>query len=111
MWEPMQEGEFELLRKEEESRLAGESKLIYDRFAVPTRVARMRRSIAAGEEDVFVVAASSECVLYYDDVEEGFNISPVDEGGKITKPGGSQMNLKDAVQHWLVDLRLWGDAG
>ena len=43
---------------------------------------------------------------YFDDVEYGFNFSPIDHSGKILHPGGSQMNLADAVSTWLVPRLL-----
>jgi hypothetical protein len=50
---------------------------------------------------VLVVAQANDGVLYFDDVEFGFNISPVDQSGRILTPGGSQNTLKAAVVEWF----------
>ena len=44
---------------------------------------------ALGDEHVLVVAQTDSGVLYFDDFEYGFNISGVDESGRIVAPGGS----------------------
>lgn len=52
-------------------------------------------------ESVFVVAERGNEVLYYEDVEEGFNVSPLDSDGVIANPGFEQWELDDALHHWL----------
>jgi hypothetical protein len=52
-------------------------------------------------EYVFAVAARGNEVLYYEDVEEGFNVSPLDAGGAIANPGFEQWELRHALHHWL----------
>ena len=52
-------------------------------------------------ESVFAVAERGNEVLYYEDVEEGFNISSLDTSGAVAKPGYEQWDLKHALHHWL----------
>ncbi len=102
VWKPMTLSEFEVLYGEQRSSLSAEAKQVFERFRVPTRVATIRRSSAAGDELVFVVAESPRGVVYFDDVEYGFNISPLAEDERIISPGGSQMSLADAIVSWLI---------
>lgn len=39
--------------------------------------------------------------MYYEDVEEGFNISRLDSSGTIANPGSEQWELRHALHHWL----------
>ena len=45
-------------------------------------------------EKVFVVAQKGSEVMYYEDVEEGFNISRLTSDGAIAAPGFEQDELK-----------------
>ena len=51
-------------------------------------------------ERVWVVAAHGNEVVFYDDVEEGFNVSALNEG-TITEPGYSQDSLGATIHNWL----------
>ena len=51
-------------------------------------------------EQVFVVARKGTEVMYYEDVEDGFNISQLTSDGAIAEPGFEQDELKWALQRW-----------
>ena len=51
-------------------------------------------------ETVFVVARKDAEVMYYEDVEEGFNVSPISPEGTILEHWCSQDELKYALQRW-----------
>ena len=53
-----------------------------------------------GIEQVFVVARNGSKVMYYEDVEEGFNIAQLASDGSISRPGCEQDELKWAIQKW-----------
>lgn len=67
------------------------------------RMAPRATPIVRGDnvESVFVVAERGNEVLYYEDVEEGVNVSPLDSDGVIANPGFEQWELGDALHHWL----------
>jgi hypothetical protein len=100
-WHPITEEEFSKLFNQQYSELNNDEKSIFDRHRVPHWKAMIRRSQEAGEEEVFVIAQTEEGVLYFDDVEYGFNISGIDNKGRILTPGGSQNTLKEAVIEWF----------
>ena len=103
MWQPVSRREFEELYETQRRQLSAELRDVFDRFAVPVTTAIIRRTEVAGDEFVFVVAKTPRGVLYYDDVEIGFEFSPVDRDGRITGPVCSQSMLADAVRTWLVE--------
>lgn len=52
-------------------------------------------------ESVIVVAQKGNEVIYWEDVEEGFNASPVDDQGKIVEHGCNQDSLGVALNRWI----------
>jgi hypothetical protein len=52
-------------------------------------------------ESVFAVAERGNEVLYYEDVENGFNFSKLDPSGAIANPANEQWELRHALHHWL----------
>lgn len=103
MWQPMSQQEFESLYSQQESELSTEERDAFDRFRTPVSKATIWRSESAGDEQVFVVARTADRgVLYFDDVEFGFNISTVDDDDVILQPGGSQFSLAQAVRAWMM---------
>jgi hypothetical protein len=56
-------------------------------------------------ENVVVVARKSSEVMYWEDVEEGFNISPVASDGRILEHGSNQDNLGWALNRWIEGRR------
>ncbi len=50
-------------------------------------------------EYVFVVAEQNGVVVYYEDVEEGFNLSELAADGSIATPGYEQWRLHHALWH------------
>src|SRR5580765_116854 len=102
MWESLPKDEFERFLSEEALRLDDNDRRTYDLFMIPTTAGIIRRSETAGDEVVYVVAKSPIGALYFDDVESGFNFSPLDNSGRILQPGGSQLDLRDAVRTWLA---------
>lgn len=113
MWQPLSLDEFEAMYCQQQAELQPDLLGALLRFRVPVCRATIRRSAEAGDESVFVVAKTKYGVLYYDDVENGFNFSPVDADDRLLRPGGSQMDLSDAVRSWLrplVEDSDWSDS-
>jgi hypothetical protein len=52
------------------------------------------------EEVVYVVARKANEVMYYEDVEDGFNISQTSKDGKILEHWCNQDPLKWALKPW-----------
>ena len=94
-WRPITESEFEELLSSQLAELLPEEREKLTAWRSPTRKVRIRRSRAAGDEYVYVIAEVEGSVLYFDDVEYGWNASPLTEDGYIATPGGSQATLHE----------------
>ncbi len=100
-WTPINEAEFLALFAQQYAELDESEKKQFDRYKVQPWQAVIRRSDETGDELVFVIAQNEEGVLYFDDVEYGFNVSSIDGCLRIVSPGGSQNTLRDAVIEWF----------
>ena len=100
-WQPITDDQFSRLFAEQYSDLNSVEKDRFDRHKIDHWKAVIRRSEEAGDEYVFVVAQTKDGILYFDDVEYGFNISDINEHGRVATPGGSQNTLKEAVIEWF----------
>lgn len=101
-WAPITDEEFNSLFNLQYAEFNDNERAAFNTYRVCPWKAIIRRSEVAGDEAVFVVAElPGGVVLYFDDVEYGFNLSLIDTAGRITNPGGSQCTLKDAVCNWL----------
>jgi hypothetical protein len=58
-------------------------------------------------EEVHVAARARLGVIYFDDVEDGFDFSPIDAADKLVNPGAANRSLSEAVERFLVPL-TWG---
>ena len=102
MWQPITRSEFDALFDEQQTQLSPDERQAFDQYRVPLQTAGIRRSKMYGIERVHVVARSGPGVLYFDDVEYGFNVSEVDSQNIILQPGGSQFTLSEAVRAWIM---------
>jgi hypothetical protein len=59
-------------------------------------------------EQVVVVAEKSGHAIYWEDVEEGFNISPVGPDGAILEHWCNQDELAHALNYWIEGRRTSG---
>jgi hypothetical protein len=100
-WKPITDEEFTVLYAEQYAELDGEERDVFERYRVSPWKAIIRRSEQAGDEHVFVVSQTTGGVLFFDDVEWGFNISCIDDTGRLTTPGCSQYTLREAVNRWF----------
>ena len=49
-----------------------------------------------------MVAEGRGLVIYFEDVEEGFNVSPLSPDGAIASPGYEQWELRHALSHFVA---------
>ena len=52
-------------------------------------------------ESVVVVARNGDQVIYYEDVEDGFNVSPVSPDGRVLEHWCNQDELRFALNAWI----------
>jgi hypothetical protein len=52
-------------------------------------------------ESVVVIARRDDKVIYWEDVEEGFNVSPISDDGRILEHWCNQDELRHALNAWI----------
>jgi len=96
-WQPISAEELGALLATQIFDCSPEQQELFERSKVtPYRVPITRLGNA---EAVFVVAKVGNLVLYYEDVEDGFNISALSPDGSIATPGYEQWALGHALGH------------
>lgn len=62
-------------------------------------------------EGVLVVARNGDQVIYYEDVEDGFNVSPISPDGRVLEHWCNQDELRFALNAWIEGRGLWARFG
>jgi len=62
-------------------------------------------------ESVVVVARKGDQVIYWEDVEEGFNLSPISPDGQVLEHWCNQDELRFALNAWIEGRSLGGRFG
>ena len=96
-WRPITRDEFDDLVAEQVAALDPGQRATLDTSRVEPRQAIIRRSEEAGDERVWVIAERQGQVLYFDDVEWGWNWSEVSREDRILRPGGGQGELRGVL--------------
>jgi len=107
-WAPTTKEEIEKLIETQLNECTSAQKEIFEKYRVPPFQAPIIRYNKL--EQVFVVAKFNNEVMYYEDVEDGFNFSHLDKEGKIIKHWCNQDELKHALLHWMGQPRKYNDA-
>jgi len=70
------------------------------------KVVPYRASISRHDEieSVVVVARKDDHVIYWEDIEEGFNTSPIDSAGTILEHWCNQDCLSVALNSWIPSI-------
>jgi hypothetical protein len=96
-WSPISEAELTEVIERQLHGCTDEQREMFSRLRV-SRSAPIERFGAI--ENAWVVAENRGEVMYYEDVEEGFNISSLAADGSIASPGFEQWDLCQALLHW-----------
>ena len=99
MFEPLTEKELTALVKEQKSFLSEKELSFFNSIAVPLEKAKIDRS--GNIESVFIVAKYCGKIIFYEDVEEGFEITEIDGSGVIKNYGASQFELKHIINQLM----------
>jgi len=98
-WQPIAADKLDQLIERELAACEPAQQEAFRQLRISPRATPIARS--GNAEYVFAVAARGNEVLYYEDVEEGFNVSSLDAAGAIASPGFEQWELRHALYHWL----------
>ncbi|NIK44720.1 hypothetical protein [Xanthomonas arboricola] len=96
-WQPITVEELKALIAEQLIECSTDQHEIFERSKVTPYLASIAR--LGNTETVFVVAKVGDVILYYEDVEEGFNISRLSPDGAIATPRCEQWELCHALVH------------
>ena len=97
-WRPATREEVERIVAAECAGLSAEQRLLWER--IRTRIRRAKIARYGKWEPVLVVAEDSDRAIYWDDIEGGFNISTIDEEGRLLDHGCDQDSLAIALHKW-----------
>ncbi|MBK8167850.1 MAG: hypothetical protein IPK64_18040 [bacterium] len=70
----------------------------WNTFRIPMRRAPISRYGEMGS--VWIVAQRGQEVMYWEDIEKGFNFSPVGDGGEVLQHYCNQDGLEIALRKW-----------
>jgi len=97
-WCPITAEELQSLIDEQLRECTDAEREIFERYRVLLRPTPLERF---GKPDsVFVVARRGNEVMYYEDIEEGFNLSPLTADGRIAQRWCNQDELTHALFRW-----------
>jgi len=100
-WKPVTFVELAALIAAQLADCSAEQRQFFERIKVAPRLVPIDRG--GNIERVFVVAEVRDLALYYEDVEEGFNISILGLSGEIASPSYEQWELCHALSR-LADI-------
>jgi hypothetical protein len=96
-WQPISTEELDAIIAAQLADCSPEQRQFFDHCKIARHLAKIDR--LGTTETVFVVARAGDLVLYYEDVEGGFNISSLRPDGSIASPGYEQWELRHALWH------------
>jgi hypothetical protein len=100
-WKPATVGEVKLIVQHDLAECDVEQRETFRRYAVEPYFASIQRY--GNLDNVVVVARKENEVMYWEDVEEGFNVSPLAEDGRILEHWCNQDALRFALNTWIED--------
>jgi hypothetical protein len=98
-WQPATVDEVRQIVNQDLKACDAEQLAAFQKYSVQLDVAPIVRY--GKRECVIVVARKANEVIYWEDVEEGFNLSPVDAEGQILEHWCNQDDLGLALNHWI----------
>lgn len=98
-WSPITEVQLKEIINYQLKECTDKQKEIYNKYCIDLERAPIERY--GKIEYVFIVAKRGEEVMYYEDVEEGFNFSRMSPSGKILEHGCNQDELKYSLSYWI----------
>ena len=105
-WKPGSIKEVSAIVQEDLADCDSEQAAVFNRYAVEPFAASIVR--CGRIESVIIVARKENEVIYWEDVEYGFNVSPIDENGTILEHWCNQDELRYALDRWVEGGSLPG---
>jgi hypothetical protein len=103
IWRSATIEEVKKILQDDLSRCDSEQLNVFNKYTVEPHFSRVVRHGKA--ENVVVVARKGNEVIYWEDVEDGFNVSPVSSEGTILQHWCNQDDLGTALNTWIEGRR------
>lgn len=98
-WQPISREELDGLVRHSMKRMYRDEKKLWQEIRMEPE--KWREPVFAPQDAFWAVATHEGRVIWYNDIEEGFNVSPFTERGAIEEYGTEQLDLCDAVKKLL----------
>lgn len=108
-WQPATIEEVKQIVEEDLSKCDSEQFSVYEKYKVEPYLAPIIRY--GEEETVVIVARKGDEVIYWEDVEDGFNVSPISPDGRILEHWCNQDELNSALNFWIEGRSPGGKFG
>lgn len=102
-WKAATVAEMTRIIEEELRRCSSEDLALFEKIKIEPQKIRFDRGSFA--EDVFVVARHGEKLVFFDDIEDGFEVAVADDDGVIRTAGVGQFDLCHALAHIRLGWR------
>lgn len=99
IWKPATIEEVRQIVQRDLASCSHEQLSLFERYRIQPYVAPIVRS--GNLESVVVIAQRGQEVIYWEDIEEGFEVSPLDSNGRILETGCNQNDLRIALDAWV----------
>jgi len=98
-WKPATIEEVNQIVARDLERCDAEQLAVFEKYRVTPFLASIERYGRA--DSVVVVARNHDRVIYYEDVEEGFNVAPISHDGRVLEHWCNQDYLGYALNAWI----------
>ncbi|HEY1977380.1 MAG TPA: hypothetical protein VGG89_12575 [Candidatus Baltobacteraceae bacterium] len=95
-WKPIERNDLARVVERQLADCSGDQRAFFEEHRVEFYPVPIQRS--GGVESVYVVAEFGRGLLFFEDVEEGFELSMLDQNGKISSYGASQFELSHILE-------------
>lgn len=99
-WQPITREELAILISQQLQACSPVQRAVFESLRLPFRAVRLHR--LGMIESVWVVAQLPEGLLYYEDVEEGFEVGTPGEDGVLPDQGCSQLTLTHILHRMQI---------
>lgn len=99
-WKPTDADELRGLVAAQLSECSEDQRRLFNSHSVEFYPVPIRRT--GSTEQVFVIAEFGDRVLYYEDIEEGFELASLDSHGAVPSQGSNQFELRQVLAQLIA---------
>lgn len=107
-WQPASKDEVEKILEQQLKKCSDEQKTYFETIRVDLYPVKIFRY--GPVEEVYVVAEKNSDVIYFEDVEDGFNISTINDKNELLKNGFEQFEIGHVLFQCINNLNSFGNS-